>query len=73
LIREIKAVNAQLHNLAYKDPLTNLSNRRQFEQSAELLMEQLGSISTSLTLMLVDIDNFKQLTIRWGTKLVISC
>ncbi len=59
LVREIKTANMKLLNLAYKDPLTNLSNRRQFEENAERLMEQLGSISTSLALMLVDIDNFK--------------
>ncbi len=59
LVREIKTANMKLLNLAYKDPLTNLSNRRQFEENSELLMQQLGTISTSLVLMLVDLDNFK--------------
>ena len=59
LVREIKTVNMKLLNLAYKDPLTNLSNRRQFEENAELLLGQLGSISTNLAVMLVDVDNFK--------------
>ncbi len=59
LVREIKTANMKLLNLAYKDPLTNLSNRRQFEENAELFLEQLGSISTSLALMLVDVDKFK--------------
>lgn len=66
LIRQIKAVNAKLLQLAYKDPLTSLSNRRQFEENASQLLEQLNVASSSMALMLVDVDNFKQVNDTYG-------
>lgn len=66
LVREIRAANAKLLQLAYKDPLTNLSNRRQFEENAAQWMEQLSGSSFSLALMLVDVDNFKQVNDTFG-------
>ena len=52
LIREVKEANAKLLHLAYHDPLTNLSNRRQFEENASRLLESLGLVINSLALML---------------------
>lgn len=66
LVREIKAVNAKLLQLAYKDPLTSLSNRRQFEENASRLLEQLDTGSSSMALMLVDVDDFKQVNDTFG-------
>lgn len=66
LVREIKAVNLQLQKLAYEDPLTKLSNRRQFEENAELLLLELDKRATSLILMLLDIDNFKTVNDTFG-------
>ena len=66
LVRQIKAVNAKLLQLAYKDPLTSLSNRRQFEENASRLLEQLDGATSSIALMLVDVDNFKQVNDNYG-------
>ena len=59
LVKDIKEANAKLLHLAYHDPLTDLSNRRQFEENAERLLSEIGSVRTSIALMLVDLDNFK--------------
>jgi len=66
LVREIKAANTKLLQLAYKDPLTSLSNRRQFEENASRLTEQLEKTSSSLALMLIDVDDFKQVNDTFG-------
>ncbi|MCP5445585.1 MAG: diguanylate cyclase [Chromatiaceae bacterium] len=66
LVREIKAVNAKLLQLAYKDPLTSLSNRRQFEENAARLLEQLSGTASSMALLLIDVDNFKQVNDTYG-------
>lgn len=66
LVREIKAANAKLLQLAYEDPLTNLSNRRQFEINANRILRQLGSAYTGLALMLVDVDDFKSVNDTFG-------
>ncbi len=68
LIREVKEANAKLLHLAYHDPLTNLSNRRQFEENARTLLEKLGSVLNSLALMLIDVDNFKTVNDTLGHK-----
>lgn len=68
LVREIKEANAKLLHLAYHDPLTDLSNRRQFEINAGSLLEKLGSVLSSLALMLIDVDNFKTVNDTLGHK-----
>lgn len=68
LIREVKQANAKLIHLAYHDPLTNLSNRRQFEENAARLLRDLSDVLHSLVVMLVDVDNFKTVNDTLGHK-----
>jgi diguanylate cyclase (GGDEF)-like protein len=68
LIREVKEANAKLIHLAYHDPLTNLSNRRQFEENAQRLLSDPGNVLYSLALMLVDVDDFKIVNDTLGHK-----
>jgi diguanylate cyclase (GGDEF)-like protein len=58
LLREVGAMNSKLQDLAYRDPLTGLSNRRSFEETAEQMLRRLrpGDV---LVLMLIDVDDFK--------------
>ena len=59
LLREIRAMNEQLRQYAYKDPLTELANRRHFDEHAENLLSQIRDTDQALALFLIDIDDFK--------------
>lgn len=63
---DLRTANVQLETIASQDHLTNLSNRRHFE---ELLAKTLRARRTGdeiLCLMLIDLDNFKQINDRFG-------
>jgi len=80
LKEEIVALKKQissLKKLAYKDHLTGLLNRRYFEESIQLLISQYlsnrskltprrGFIVNSLSLVIIDIDNFKKINDKYG-------
>jgi diguanylate cyclase (GGDEF)-like protein len=52
----IRAREAQVHRLAFWDPLTNLPNREQFSQT---LHEQLRSPDRQCAVLMLDLDRFK--------------
>lgn len=56
---ELAKVNEELTELSQRDGLTDLYNRRTFEQKAADLWHQAARSKTPLTLMLLDIDHFK--------------
>lgn len=58
LLHEVEVMNTELQRMAYEDPLTGVSNRRRFEDTARRMLERLGDDDT-LVLMLIDMDRFK--------------
>jgi len=66
----------RLNKLVYKDHLTKLLNRRGFEESINVYIEEIknnkrqnprrGFIVNSLSLAIIDIDNFKNLNDKHG-------
>jgi diguanylate cyclase (GGDEF)-like protein len=56
----------ELQILAYKDPLTGLLNRRAMEQVLELELARAKRYGTALSLVFVDIDDFKAINDRFG-------
>jgi diguanylate cyclase (GGDEF)-like protein len=67
LLRRLRAgnlqlvqANAQLERLSERDVLTGLTNRRGFQAAMQ------SSHRIEGTLMLVDVDHFKQINDRWG-------
>ncbi len=65
---ELKRKNVDLELLAITDPLTGLYNKRYFEKLMENEIE--GSVRQSqiCSILLVDVDHFKQLNERYGHK-----
>lgn len=51
---------------ALEDPLTGLANRRAFFQYAEREISRARRYGQSLTVALLDVDDFKQINDRWG-------
>ncbi|WP_018872161.1 GGDEF domain-containing protein [Thioalkalivibrio sp. ALJ16] len=58
--RELRAANQKLEGLASSDPLTGVGNRRFFEAGAEREMERARRHGTPLSLLMFDLDGFKQ-------------
>lgn len=65
-IRELEHQVAQLQNLVRTDELTKLYNYRFFSETLPIEMERARRSGTSLSLILLDIDFFKQFNDRWG-------
>lgn len=55
-----------LHRIARTDALTGLLNRRAFEEILESELVLANRVGRSLTLLLIDIDRFKEVNDTWG-------
>lgn len=69
LVREIeqrKQLERELKHQAITDPLTGLFNRRHFDELYERERERARRHGTPLTLVMVDLDFFKEVNDRYG-------
>ena len=64
--QKLRDANARLEHLAKSDHLTELANRRHFEKTLNELLSQSEETREPLCLMLIDIDNFKEINDRYG-------
>ena len=62
----LEAENAQLLAMAATDGLTNLSNRRRFDEALEREWRRAAREESSLALLLIDADHFKALNDHYG-------
>jgi len=62
--------NAELHHqveqLSITDPLTGLANRRQFDRNLEQELARAHRYGKPLSLLILDLDHFKQINDTWG-------
>jgi len=65
-ITERKSLQVQLNTAATTDALTQLSNRRFFLTRMEDVYSRLHLPTSRPTLVLFDLDNFKQIHVQWG-------
>ena len=63
---ELKAANRRLGELAITDGLTGLFNRRHFQDTLDRELQRAEREGWSLSLLLLDLDHFKQFNDRWG-------
>ena len=66
LLKELKIANQQLHNFATIDGLTNITNRRVFNERLKEEWKRLYREQLPLGLMLIDIDCFKAYNDTYG-------
>ncbi|MAS06404.1 MAG: diguanylate cyclase [Ahrensia sp.] len=60
-LRERKKAEARIYHLAMHDPLTDLPNRSHFNQRLRELLDHLSPESASTALLLIDLDQFKNI------------
>ena len=65
-LAEIQGLQAQLRETALRDPLTGLFNRRHFADALPRLIARCKRQNTPLTLIMMDIDHFKQVNDNHG-------
>lgn len=61
-----RAAQAELRELAQRDPLTGLLNRRGFVEHAEKALARLAKRDGAFALLLIDVDHFKAINDRFG-------
>lgn len=66
---ELSRANRQLEELSLTDGLTGLANRRCLDQRSDLLWQQARREHSSFTLLMVDIDWFKNYNDHYGHQL----
>ncbi len=62
----LERVNAELRKLAITDSLTGIFNRRHFHERLEDEMQRAQRYGSPLSLMMFDLDHFKQVNDRFG-------
>jgi len=65
-ITQRKLLEEELRHLAQEDLLTGLFNRRSFLEQAEREMERVKRHGGSLSMLMVDLDRFKNINDRYG-------
>lgn len=66
LIESTIADNRRLEELAHTDPLTKTLNRRALSERLGAEMERVRRYSTTMSLLLIDLDHFKQVNDNFG-------
>ncbi len=66
MFEQLKTANEKLEQLAFVDPLTEISNRRMFEESAVGLIQSAQRRGEVIGVGMIDIDNFKSINDNYG-------
>jgi diguanylate cyclase (GGDEF)-like protein/PAS domain S-box-containing protein len=72
-ITERKLLEEQLFTMACTDPLTGLANRRAFDEQIEREWERTLREGSRMSLLLLDIDHFKEFNDRYGHQAGDNC
>ncbi|MEG4346916.1 diguanylate cyclase [Microcoleus sp. A003_D6] len=70
---QLKSANSELYRLANSDGLTQVANRRCFNQYLEKTWQELGGETAELSLILCDIDFFKTYNDTYGHQAGDAC
>jgi diguanylate cyclase (GGDEF)-like protein/PAS domain S-box-containing protein len=65
-VTQWRLVERELNRLAMEDSLTGMSNRRHFQNDAQQALARARRHHEMLSLLMLDIDHFKEINDRWG-------
>ncbi|MGA7750040.1 MAG: diguanylate cyclase [Gallionella sp.] len=68
-----KLLENHLSDLIYTDPLVGISNRRHFEERFTNLLHVAQRIHSGMSLMMIDLDHFRQFNERYGQSAGDEC
>jgi len=66
LAKELEEANARLAQLAVTDRLTNVLNRRAFDEQLDKEIQLMSRMGRAISLLMIDIDHFKQHNDQYG-------
>lgn len=66
LLQELTEVNEKLHEYSYTDPLTEIPNRRFFDDNLWQSLERAKTDAKPVSLLIIDVDYFKEYNDRYG-------
>jgi diguanylate cyclase (GGDEF)-like protein len=64
--KQLESANARLRELSYLDPLTGVANRRRFDQHLALEWRRAFRSQSSIAVVMVDLDSFKDFNDAYG-------
>lgn len=70
---ELQQANLKLQEMSSTDALTGTYNRRHFDQAYASELKRMRRDHTDLSLLLLDIDHFKQINDSWGHQIGDEC
>jgi len=68
-LNENRILQGQLHELAMRDPLTNLFNRRYLEETLNQELARAGREKYPVSIIMMDLDRFKRINDTFGHKI----
>jgi len=71
--KKMKLLNNTLYNYSYTDSLTKIKNRRAFDENFEIEWQRALRERSSLALLLIDVDSFKQVNDQHGHNVGDKC
>jgi|SRR5579859_7536142 len=66
LAKRLEGANARLAQLAVTDRLTNILNRRAFDEQLDKQIQLMSRVGRALSLLMIDVDHFKQYNDQFG-------
>ncbi len=66
LLADLLIQRSELERLSREDPLTKLSNRRDFDERLDVEVHRSRRLGTPLTVAMLDLDRFKEVNDRFG-------
>ena len=64
--QSVRFAEQKLHHLAHVDPVTGLANRHAFNERLEFALREAGQFFEPVAVLLLDLDNFKQVNDTLG-------
>ncbi len=65
-VSELRVKLADVRKESMTDPLTNIANRKAFDEAVRAALEAVAEDGESVTMLLCDIDHFKNFNDTWG-------